>query len=85
MNNATTPEEQRLLARFRARQPEWDQRIGKPLTVRLSKSELARGTIVAVEPGDFHYTGRSVSLLFKVTMECGENKTRRTFQLSQLP
>ena len=43
------------------------------------------GVITHVEPGYFKYTTRRVMLVFKVTMECGANKTVREFNLSTLP
>lgn len=61
------------------------QAIGKPLTVRLDRKTTLSGTVTAVDFGYIHHTARSVVAYFKVELECGAAKTRRTVHISRLP
>ena len=89
MLEAKNVQEQNLLLRAPAYMAD---AIGLNYTVRNvqvingRKTEVkTSGVITKVEPGYFKYSGRSVVLVFKVTMECGLNKTVREFNLSILP
>lgn len=59
--------------------------VGLNFTIRTSKTVTVTGKIVSVEFGRFNYSGRTVTLVFKVTMECGANKTLREFFVTRVP
>ncbi len=59
--------------------------IGKPFAIRQDKNTLTRGVVTDVEFADFHYTGRSVRMIFKVTMECGSAKAVKSFHTASVP
>jgi hypothetical protein len=59
--------------------------IGCEYTVRTSKTVTVKGVIRACEFGYFQYTGSAIKGVFKITMECGLNKTLREFFVSNLP
>lgn len=82
---ATTSNEHKLLCRAPAI---CERAIGKQFSVRsykLPRNVSVTGIIVAAEPASFHYTRCSVSLLFRVTIEAGANKTRHVFVVKSLP
>lgn len=77
-----TPQEQNLIERL----PQYRGRaIGQRLTVQESKHMATNGIITDVQFGRFKYTGRSVMLVFKVSMECGTNRVPREFFLTRIP
>jgi hypothetical protein len=82
MTKALTAQEQNLLARA---EPMYARAVGKQMTIRTSKTVTVTGTIVKAEFGFFDYKARSVGLVFKVTMECGVNKTLREFTVAKIP
>lgn len=59
--------------------------VGKEFTVRTDKTVTVTGTIISAEFGRFHYSGRSVSVVFRIVMECGANKTHREFFVRKVP
>lgn len=59
--------------------------VGKPFTVRIDKQNTVKGVITNVEFGRWGYTGRSVYVVFKVTMECGTAKASKTFFVREIP
>ena len=65
--------------------PMCENAIGQSFTIRTDKTVTVSGKIVKAEFGRFRYTGKSVGVVFKVTMECGANKTLREFFVSKIP
>lgn len=59
--------------------------VGQDFTIRTDKNVTVTGKIVSAEFGRFHYTGRSVGVIFKLVMECGANKTLREFFVRKIP
>ena len=82
MEKTLTAQEQTLLNRA---QPMFARAVGQQFTIRTDKTVTVTGTITKVELGYFKYTGRAVSMIFKVTMECGVNKTLRSFNVAKIP
>lgn len=62
------------------------QSVGAPFKIG-SKKAYVSGKIVAVEFSryDFTRTGRSLKLIWKVTMECGATGIRKEFHVAALP
>ena len=83
--NATkeyTAAERDLIARSK---PTAARAVGKEFTVRTDKNVTVTGTIISAEFGRFYYTGRTVSVVFRIVMECGANKTHREFFVRKVP
>lgn len=59
--------------------------VGKPFTVRISKTCTVSGIITDCKLAGVKQNPRSAIAMFDVTMECGQNKTLRTFTVSKLP
>ena len=82
MEKTLTAQEQQLLDRA---QPMFARAVGKQFTIRTNKTVTVTGTITKVEVAYFKYHARSVQTIFKVTMECGVNKTVRSFNVAKIP
>lgn len=76
-------------ARLLAKAPALIERaIGKTVKVRsakLPRNVTVSGSIIAAYPERFYYTARSVTLIFRVTVEAGANKAHHCFSLRSLP
>jgi hypothetical protein len=82
------PREAAARAKLMSRLPAMrDAALGQRFVVKHADNRHMRseGRIVHVEHGGWYYTGRSVGMLFKVTMECGTNAVRRTFTVRRIP
>lgn len=77
-----TEQEQRLLSKVPAMR---SAALGLPFGIRTDKNTVVRGTVKDVEFGYFTSTGRTLRVVFKVTMECGAAKALRTFNCEALP
>ena len=77
-----TPAERDLIARAK---PTAERAVGKEFTIRTDKTVTVTGTIISAEFGRFQYSGRTVSVVFRIVMECGANKTHREFFVRRVP
>lgn len=79
-----TQQEESLLARLPVYR---NKAVGQRFTVRHNdnKNMKSEGVITDVQFGRFSYTARSITMVFKITMECGTNKVPREFFVSRLP
>lgn len=62
-----------------------DAAIGESLTIKRDKRHRVTGTIVNAEPHRWTQRGRREHVVFRIIMECGTAKVRKTFYVTKLP
>lgn len=80
--NTNTDAKARLLAKIPAIR---SRALGAKMRVSLDKKMSVIGIIKNVEFGFWQENLRSLQLIFKVTLECGINKTLREVTVSEVP